>query len=499
MFSTTLLLLALYGASGCGSRCGDGEVGDGEDCEGGESRPCESECGSAGSQFCEPSRCQWATCEPPEEQCNGDDDDCDGEVDEDFDCARGGSRECETECGSAGDQRCEEQCVWGACEPPVELCGNGVDDDCDGTTDQPEAEFRVTVVAEHAGLWRFSAIADREGYSIASVTQEGALTPARVVITRLEADAENVRSVDGLDLLHNVAGGGPTVARCEDYLGIAWTTEQDLRFSVIRDGTSSRSEPVVVEREAIYAPMSFSMIWSGHSFVVAYPWRRGGAGQIRLRRFGTDGGSLGTSLQVSQASMYVGYPSMTLTDDGVAVAWEDNRNGAFQWEVYLARATAELRMVGTETRITTSSETGNARAPSLAWNGEGFGLAWVAGEDHREQVFFVRLSREGERLGTARRVAVTRGRARHPSLVWTGHEYALAWRSVEGPHDRGNIFFVRLTSDGRRVAPSISVGDRGVQRGPELLWTGAEYGLLWTSHGEDGTGRVLRLARLRCE
>ncbi|MEY3013965.1 MAG: hypothetical protein RIT45_2700 [Pseudomonadota bacterium] len=42
---------------------------------------------------------------------------------------------CTTSCGSAGTRDCSATCRWLACVPPTETC-NGVDDDCDGDTDE---------------------------------------------------------------------------------------------------------------------------------------------------------------------------------------------------------------------------------------------------------------------------------------------------------------------------------------------------------------------------
>ncbi len=64
------------------------------------------------------------------ERCNGVDDDCDGDTDE------GLTRDCSTACGS-GEERCSGG-AWVGCtapRPSPEEC-NGVDDDCDGDTDE---------------------------------------------------------------------------------------------------------------------------------------------------------------------------------------------------------------------------------------------------------------------------------------------------------------------------------------------------------------------------
>ncbi|MBN1773097.1 MAG: hypothetical protein JXB32_17655 [Deltaproteobacteria bacterium] len=65
------------------ARCGDGVVWSGvEECDTTEESPCTTVCGSTGWAVC--ADCTGWTCVPPaHEDCNGIDDDCDGETDED--------------------------------------------------------------------------------------------------------------------------------------------------------------------------------------------------------------------------------------------------------------------------------------------------------------------------------------------------------------------------------------------------------------------------------
>ena len=130
----------------------DGETDEGvsDCCQPAASRPCGTDRGAcrAGTQFCSVERA-WGACLDGSgaavnlpgqiaEACNTLDDDCDGDTDEDFPDLSGhcGTGRCSglTVCTSDGSgTRCDAPYA-----PEPELC-NGIDDDCDGVTDE-EAE-----------------------------------------------------------------------------------------------------------------------------------------------------------------------------------------------------------------------------------------------------------------------------------------------------------------------------------------------------------------------
>ena len=99
------------------------------ECIDGDTRFCETSCGTQGLQRC--NRGRYGACLVAEELCNGSDDDCDGDIDEGI-----GARACSSDCGG-GTEACADG-RWEGCtavNPQPEVC-DGRDDDCDGDVDE---------------------------------------------------------------------------------------------------------------------------------------------------------------------------------------------------------------------------------------------------------------------------------------------------------------------------------------------------------------------------
>ena len=122
----------------------DDAADDGFACVRNDTMSCSTTCGSIGSgrcsDACTPPRID--DCVPPAESCNGADDDCDGDTDEDLPCIQGALVDCTASCGTLGRGACTDSCAVpgpASCTPPAEVCHNAVDDDCDGETDEIDA------------------------------------------------------------------------------------------------------------------------------------------------------------------------------------------------------------------------------------------------------------------------------------------------------------------------------------------------------------------------
>jgi len=172
---------------GCG--CADG---DHQACYGGPAGTAGQGLCHNGTQACVAG--QWGPCEgqvtPAPEACNGIDDDCNGTPDDGCVCIDGQAQSCYTgPPGTQGVGVCQagiQTCVtgqWGPCEgqvtPTPEVC-DGVDDDCNGATDEGTCPAGTTCGAQITAdmatsppdwLFNGSALWDAAGLA-------GQLTPA---------------------------------------------------------------------------------------------------------------------------------------------------------------------------------------------------------------------------------------------------------------------------------------------------------------------------------
>ncbi|MBX3268922.1 MAG: putative metal-binding motif-containing protein [Sandaracinaceae bacterium] len=169
----------------------DGVCDNGFECCSGRSSACTTTCGSMGTRTCRLDCTFGAGCTPPAETCNGLDDDCDGAIDNGFDCTPPATRFCTTSCGSTGLSACDAACAWGACVPPAEVC-NGVDDNCDGAVDEGcgscAACAGATTVSAPGGRFTVPLAAHAQTGSCGGPGAEGYLTftlaaPSDVFIT----------------------------------------------------------------------------------------------------------------------------------------------------------------------------------------------------------------------------------------------------------------------------------------------------------------------------
>ncbi len=316
----------------------------------------------------------------------------------------------------------------------LELCQSGPDGGIEDANDDAGPEADAGIVQDDIPL-------------TASAIDEYAVTPS-MVSTGSELAVAWVDSRDGNDEIY--------FAR---FTGAGGLIESEVR--VTNDAGKSN------------APW---LVWTGSDFAVAWHDDREGNTEIYFRRIGANGALVGTSpIRITTDAAESTFPSLVYNGGGYAIAWEDRRN-LDTYQIYITLLDANGDDVTDDTRLTTTDLA--AVAASLVWNGSSYALAWQDRRHGDEEIYFAEVDTDGALIGVELRVTDEFGRSSLPRLVWNDSGYAMVWEEFRnGP---SNIYFVRLSSTGEKIGVESRVDAiNASQRLPNMIWTGTDYALAW--------------------
>ncbi len=235
-----------------------------------------------------------------------------------------------------------------------------------------------------------------------------------------------------------------------------------------------------------------SLVWNGSGYGLAWEDCRDGHYEIYFTRLDSEGVKIGGDIRVSDTPWDSPGPSLVWNGSGYGVSWEDYRHEST--EIYFARLNEEGIKIGDDIRVTNAP--GMSWWSCLVWTGTEYGIAWQDYRDENAEIYFARLNSEGEKIGDDVRVTNNPENSWPPCLVWTGSEYGIAWEDERD--GSSEIYFVRLSSEGEKLGEDIRVtNDPAYSYSPSLVWTGTEYGLIWEDY-RDGTLEIY-FARLNSE
>ncbi|MBW2262989.1 MAG: putative metal-binding motif-containing protein [Deltaproteobacteria bacterium] len=358
--------------------------------------------------------------------CDMVDDDCSGEWDDEAGADDDGDEYLDADCG--GDD-CDDGRgdVYPGAEP---ICLDGVDQDCDTVIDGALlADVRLTSAA--GGSWSRQLVWSGSEFGVAWV------------------DAR-----DG---------------------------DQDIYFvRVTADGTKIGSDVNVTDTTEYTSEVSIA--WTGSEYVACWEDQRGSNVNIYCRRIGEDGSLPGTDTLVTSTANVARFPAVAWAGSQAGVIWEDLRSS--YRDVYFHRLAADGSVTGSELRVTSYSA--NVYTPTLAWTGSEFGACWEDYRDSVSQIYCVRISASGTKIGSEANLSETTGYSDYPCMVWTGSEFGVSWNDNEIGNEE--IYFARLGADGVKVGASTRLtSSTGSSEVPRLAWTGSGYVVSWT---DDDTSDV---------
>ena len=186
-----------------------------------------------------------------------------------------------------------------------------------------------------------------------------------------------------------------------------------------------------------------------------------------------DGATLtptGDVVRVSEAAVAPSGPG--------GVQWTGSRYGVSYWgydagraHVYFREVEASGAPAAAHRQVTTTPN--DAFGAALAWSGRVLGAVW---QDRRDpsggyEIYFNRLTPDGERRGPDQRLSFAPGFSINPSSAWTGEEFVLVWQDERDTVGEGayEIYAQRVDAEGRLILPNQRLTrDRGNSEAPAV-------------------------------
>ena len=429
---------------------------------------------------------------PTAEECNGLDDDCDGEADEGLDpvpadevrgeCA-GNVRVCT---GAGGYQDAPDNYA-----PAAETC-NGLDDDCDGEVDNRPMHWGPTaqVTEETRDGARYPALAwNGDGYGL--MWNNGA---GMVKFRQLNAIgnpiSEEIR-YDGPGL-----SWYPTPIWTGARYAATWQAPGRLRANVYQvffqrfdaNGNPADDLRQITEAEGAGAHHP-ALAWSGDSFLVVWKDTRANNGEVFGRLLAEDGEPLGEELRLSHArpESVAMNPSVVWTGESFGIAWNETDVQGDEipdLEAHIGVLALDGTVLVEDVLVSHSEDTGRfgGRDIEIAWHDGRFALAWYDIIEGHWQVIVALVDDAGIQLAPAAPVTRANHSAQRPALAASESGFGLAWYEHDDPEVAPNLMFGTLDGRGIMVGESSVVAASVpccLDRRTSLVATGDGYALAW--------------------
>lgn len=224
------------------------------------------------------------------------------------------------------------------------------------------------------------------------------------------------------------------------------------------------------------------LVWTGDRYGAVFVDDRDGEREAYLREIGPDL-TLGTESRLTTRETPVQLAVGTLETELIGVAFLERSN------LFALRADPQAGTVGDT--ITALSSLGTAQGARAVGAGDRLGVAFSDEREGQPDIFFslvdeaaVATSPEG------RKVAGTDGLSQNPFVVWTGAEFAVVWEERREGDETASIWFARVDAAGAPIdgtarvvvpyegEPGPGVGADGYHWPRALLWTGRELVLV---------------------
>lgn len=184
----------------------------------------------------------------------------------------------------------------------------------------------------------------------------------------------------------------PALAANDQLLAVVYSDKRDGHLNMraaLYDNLSMLKKDLVV-RNATGDANNPKVAWDGQKFVVAWEDLRTGVEQVYAAAVSPDGTATTPTLVHDEGTDGANWPSLAASGTGTAIAYYQFRTGAPQ--IFVSFLGSDGNRVPGDLQVSNTTSTAKARFPSIAWDGNEYGVAWEDTRSGNAAIYFAIVS-----------------------------------------------------------------------------------------------------------
>lgn len=238
----------------------------------------------------------------------------------------------------------------------------------------------------------------------------------------------------------------------------------------------------------------------GSDYLVAWAGKRGSAAELYGTRVEASTGNFldgaaGKAL-ADKSGVDLEKPTLAFNGTHYLLAWQDERRGTYNADIYGVRLDANANGVGSSGHLQIAVARDQQKMPDAASNGTDFLVTW---EDHRDNsngdVYAARVLDDGSVPDYPRGVAIQTNSSggsdggRQPAVASDGTGYLVVWHGRFDYDDNIGAATIDVSSGALSPSSSFGVTDNSTEQGPASVAFGSSnYFVAWEDPRGSGSG-----------
>lgn len=416
-----------------------------------------------------------------------------GIVEEGEECETGDREGCTTVCGTEGMRNCNN-CLWGECTPPEEIC-DGLDQNCDGFIDNGLWHLlmpvsRITEAGDGRSI--LPAVA-WNGTNFSVVWQDRRTGKYEIFFSGIESDL--IATVSEIQITSSGEESlCPSVADVGGRVVVGWIDKID--------GPSRDVFGRIFLPDATPASLltNISEARARNEKNVAVSWTASGSGGGAV--WIAEGGIYFTSISESmdllcnmQVKETAEAENISISTNGeiYTIFWDEKNGGVSNIKAAIVHG--DCTFVINQIEVTSDSEK-NQSLPSSEFGGGIFSVVWQDGEvGVGSKIVGTTFFEDGSEVSSQFVIASCAADCTEPSVTWNGSSFIVA--AIDSSAGGGIIFLKRFNAEGEVSDDTIIVEQPGVLLShPSISWDGFRVGVV--SEGSSSEGTNIYFALIGC-